>query len=137
MYAMTLVGLDDARLLIDAVLAAADEDPGSPVSVAVVDTEGELVAFVRQDGASHIARSMARRKAYTAARLGGDTLTLGKVLAESGVVLGTLDPEFSGFAGGLCIRRDGKVVGALGVSGRSEDDDEALAKRGMQALGSS
>src|ERR1700722_255552 len=93
--------MQEARAAVDAVLAKASEDPERPVVVAVVDPEGELVAFARMDGAGYLPRSMALRKAYTAARMGSDSGTFGERMR--GVVTSLQergDPMLIGFKGG-------------------------------------
>jgi glc operon protein GlcG len=134
-YEKKFVGVQEARLAVDAVLSQASEDPQRPVVVAVVDAEGELVAFARMDGAGYLPRSMALRKAYTAARMGSDSGTFGERMRGVVTSLQELgDPMLIGFKGGVCIRAGDTVVGAIGVSGRSADDDEDLALAALVAL---
>jgi uncharacterized protein GlcG (DUF336 family) len=103
--------------------------------VAVVDAEGDLVAFARMDGAGYLARSMALRKAYTAARMGSDSGAFGDRMRGVVPTLTELgDPMLIGFKGGVCIRTGDTVLGAIGVSGRSADDDEELARAALAAL---
>jgi glc operon protein GlcG len=134
-YEKKFVGMEEARLAVDVVMAKASEDPRRPVVVVVVDPEGELVAFARMDGAGYLPRSMARRKAYTAARTGSDSEAFGegmRGLVSSLQELG--DPMLVGFKGGVCIRAGNAVLGAIGVSGRSADEDDDLARRALAAL---
>jgi len=128
------LGLSEARSAVNAVLAIAEQDPSHPIVVAVVDAQGELVFFARMDGARHLPRSLAVRKAYTAARTGSDSGAYGERM--SGVVqsLQELDPMLTGLPGGVCVKDEGTVVGGIGVSGRSADDDEVLAKAGREAM---
>ena len=135
MYERKFVGIGEARVAVEAVLAKAGEDPQRPVVVAVVDPEGELVAFARMDGAGYLPRSMALRKAYTAARMGSDSGAFGERMR--GVVSNVHeldDPMLVGFKGGVCVRVADAVVGAIGVSGRSADEDEDLARVAIAAL---
>jgi glc operon protein GlcG len=134
-YEKRFLGMQEARAAVDAVLVKASEDPQHPVVVAVVDPEGELVAFARMDGAGYLPRSMALRKAYTAARMGSDSGAFGDRMG--GVVSslnGLGDPLLVGFKGAVCIRSGTAVIGAIGVSGRTADDDEDLARVGLAAL---
>ena len=72
---------------------------------------------------------MATRKAYTSARMGLDCGAYGDRLRESGSDIKDLgDPMYTGVGGGLCIRVGGRVVGAIGVSGRSSEEDQELAR---------
>ena len=136
MYETKVLGLEEARTAIETVLAAAAADGGVPVVVTVVDPDGGMIAFARMDGAGYLPRSMATRKAYTSARMGADSGLFGERMRQAGIDLKDFaDPMVSGFAGAVCLRVDGGVVGAIGGSGRSEEQDEALARRGATAIG--
>ena len=135
MYEKKFVGLQEARLLVDAVVAQASEDPQRPVVVAVVDPEGELVAFARMNGAGYLPRAMALRKAYTAARMGSDSGAFGDRMRGVVPTLNELgDPMLVGFKGGVCLRDGDSLIGAVGVSGRSAEEDEDLARAAIAAL---
>ncbi len=110
---------------------------GKFVVAAVVDVGGDLMAFVRADGAYSASIGIAQDKAYTASVFGAATDALSQALSanpalhqgislRAGVVL---------FAGGLPIVADGKIIGGIGVSGGSEEDDRACARGGLAALG--
>src|SRR5581483_2779810 len=104
MYHVPMLGLAEARAAVDAALAAAGQGEGTPVAVAVVDREGVLVAYAREDGATYLSRRMAIRKAYTSARLGADSGTYGSMLAGGGMSMADFgDPELTGFGGGVCV----------------------------------
>jgi glc operon protein GlcG len=134
-YENKVLGLDDARRAIDAVLAVASTEPDRPIVVTVVDPEGEAIAFARMDRAGHLPRGMAAKKAYTSARMGADSGAYGERMRKAGIALADLDPKFVGFAGAVCLRSGDVVVGAVGVSGRSADEDEQLARVGAAAIG--
>ena len=134
MYETKNVGLDGALQAVRAVLTAAAETDGLPIVVMVADRDGEMIAFARMDGAGHVPRTMATRKAYTSARTGNDSRAWGNSIRHAGIDLKDLDPFMIGFAGGVCLRVDGVVVGAVGVSGRSEEQDEELARVGAGAI---
>jgi glc operon protein GlcG len=134
-YEKKFVGMQDARAAVDLVLSKASEDPQRPIVVAVVDPEGEMVAFARMDGAGYLPRSMAVRKAYTAARMGSDSGAFGDRMRGVVTSLHELDdPMLVGFKGGICIRQGDSVVGAIGVSGRTADEDADLARSGLAAF---
>ena len=138
MYEAKLIGLDQARAAVDVVLAKAGEDRQRPIVVAVADSEGDLVAFARMDGAGYLARSMAVRKAYTAARMGSDSGAFGERMESIVSALNDLgDPKLVGFKGGVCVRAGDHVIGAVGVSGRSAAEDEDLARAAVDALADS
>ncbi len=108
------------------------------VNVAVVDRSGLLVAFLRAPGAPLHSIDIAIDKAYTAASFGLPTGKWVAALAEhsEGVQRGlVLRPRLVIFGGGLPIGVDGQVVGGIGVSGASEEQDEACARAGLQAIG--
>lgn len=117
---------------IRATLAAA----AGPVSVAVVDDHGELVACVAMDGAARDTLENARRKAYTAAR--SDALTtrdLAEKVQGASTELASFDPQFSFFLGGVAAFSGGRRVGAVGVSGLPGEEDERLAIAAIAAAG--
>ena len=132
--------------LID-VLAASDavrasvayaQALGVAVNVAVVDVSGVQVAFLRMPGAPLHSIDIAIDKAYTAASFGLATSQWHKALQEhsqavrEGIVL---RPRFIAFGGGLPILENGLRIGGIGVSGGSEQEDEAIAQAGLKAIG--
>lgn len=136
MYERRVLGLEEARRAIDAVLAVAASDGGGPIVVTVVDPDGQMIAFAAMDAAGHLPRSMAVRKAYTSARMGSDSGRYGERMRQAGIDLKDLgDPMVTGFAGAVCLRAGSAVVGAVGVSGRSAEQDEELARTGADAIG--
>lgn len=146
MFQREILGLEEARTAVDAVLAEAAKVPNRPLAVAVVDPNGDLIHCARMDGCySHIVH-MAIQKAYTAARMIRDTKVLNERQRERG--WGTYDWADSGFSaieGGCCFvkpgpefippgKMTGKVVGAIGVSGADATEDERLAQVGVKAV---
>jgi uncharacterized protein GlcG (DUF336 family) len=111
---------------------------GAAVNVAVVDVSGVLVAFLRMPGAPLHSIDIAIDKAYTAASFGLPTSQWHAALQEhseavrEGIVL---RPRFVGFGGGLPILEQGLRIGGIGVSGGSEQQDEAIANAGLKAIG--
>lgn len=137
MIEMKSLSLEEAKVAIEAMLQAASEQAGQPVAMAVVDSRGELISFARMDGGNSFNQKMAIRKAYTAAVVGIDTSLFGGFLPQlnmSIVDFGTID--ISVVPGGVCVRTpDGAtVLGGIGVSGRVAQEDEALAKAGVEAV---
>ncbi len=123
----------------DAVEAALTRGRARGVAVVatVVDAGGALVASLRDDGAFAASVDIARDKAWTAATFGASTDGLCEALAAREVLREgiALRPGVVLFGGGVPIVVDGRVVGGLGVSGGSEDDDRACAAAGLAALG--
>jgi len=109
---------------------------GKAVVAAVVDAGGDLVACLRADGAFSASVGIARDKAYTAAVFGISTDDLSKALIGNAVLHAGIAnrPGVVLFGGGLPLLDDGEVIGAIGVSGGSEEDDRACARAGASAL---
>ncbi|MBT1702920.1 GlcG/HbpS family heme-binding protein [Chryseosolibacter indicus] len=98
------------------------------IAIAVAGPEGELIAFLRMDGASPAAAVIAQNKAYTAARDRKSTKQMGEFMNQNSrppAFWG--DPGITGFGGGVPIIQDGKVIGGIGISGLSEEEDERIA----------
>jgi glc operon protein GlcG len=141
---MTLVTRNHPKLSLEgarAVLWAAErraEEISVPMNIAVVDDGGHLIAFARMDGAklSSIAvalvkaQAAAARRAATGPAMAGDqvnvALTLGLAIATSS--------QQTPIRGGFPLMVDGQIVGAIGVSAGSEDQDSDVARAGVAAL---
>jgi uncharacterized protein GlcG (DUF336 family) len=110
---------------------------GVAVVAAVTCPSGDTVACLRADGAFSASVSIAQDKAYTAAVFGVSTGALCAALAHNETLREgiALRPRVILFGGGLPITVEDHVVGAIGVSGGSEDDDRACAAAGLAALG--
>jgi uncharacterized protein GlcG (DUF336 family) len=106
------------------------------VVAAAVDAGGDLIALLRADGAFSASVGIARDKAYTAAVFGLSTDELSRALIANPVVHSGIAnrPGVVLFGGGLPIRDGEETIGAIGVSGGSEDDDRECAKAGLAAL---
>jgi glc operon protein GlcG len=108
----------------------------APVSVFVADDHGELVAAATMDDAAHDTRLNAQRKAYTAARSDArSTAELAGKAREDAAELASFDPFFTFFQGGVAAFEGGRRIGAIGVSGLAGPDDDALARRAIEASG--
>jgi uncharacterized protein GlcG (DUF336 family) len=137
---MSAITLDQANRIIAAVLARAAEIECRPLSVIVVEPGCKVKAFQKEDGSSMIRFEMAFGKAYAALALGRSS-KLVRVRAEERPLFMRYLVSASGeqiFAegGGLQIRGDdGDVIGAVGVTGDTEDRDEELAAHGIRSAG--
>ncbi len=131
------IGAQRACQLAATVLDLADADGGGGVAAAVADPHGHLVAFLRGGGAPLRASRIAIMKAYTAARFTESTDALARRLEASGRSLCEYgDRRFTALAGGVPVEApSGRILGALGVSGRSPSDDDGLARCALDALG--
>ena len=119
-----------------AVVRMVIDEAGAPVSVFVADAHGELVAAATMDGAAPDTRLNAQRKAYTAARSDArSTGDLAKKVRDDPAELASFDPFFTFFQGGVAAFDGDRRVGAVGVSGLSGADDDALARRALTQAG--
>jgi len=123
-----------AAQMVDAAVAKATA-LGVPQIVAILDESGLLKAFHRMDGAPLISIEVAQNKAYTAL-LGAPSQDFFNRIKEDPALLAGVPhiPRIVTFGGGLPIRVDGVVVGAIGVSGASVDQDIACAQAGLDAI---
>ena len=107
---------------------------GKAAVIAVVDAHGELLAFLRMDGAQLGSIGLSLNKAYTSARLRRTSRALGERLAKGIDLAYYGDPRYTGFGGGVPVIVDGVTIGAVGVSALSDEEDEALANIGVAIL---
>jgi uncharacterized protein GlcG (DUF336 family) len=133
----TQLTLADAQRVLDAALEKAVEI-GQPMNVAVVDDGGHLLAFARQDGAILGSIDIAIRKAKTSVLLGMPTATLGEAAAPGAPLYG-IEVSNGGliiFGGGIPLTKSrAGIVGAIGVSAGSVEQDTTVAEAGVAALG--
>jgi glc operon protein GlcG len=134
---VSIIDYQDAKRIVDAILEKALQLQKAAV-IAVADAQGELIAFVRMDGAPLSSIRVATNKAWTAARERKSTKEIGDKIRhpEKGFDIAFYgDSRFVGWGGGLPIWRNGEVVGAIGVSGLSSAEDIALATVGLERIG--
>lgn len=117
----------EAMQMVRAVQSRLDgEQKGA--AVAVVDSHGELIAFLRTDGCRLSCISVAINKAYTAAREQSESKALGDAAKAQAFPLTNFgELRYVTWGGGVPIRRGGETIGAVGVSGLSEAEDMELA----------
>ncbi|MGA8112464.1 MAG: heme-binding protein [Actinocatenispora sp.] len=133
---MDTVSLEDARRVIAAAEARAAE-VGQPMNVAVADAGGNLVAHIRMDGAWLGSVDISVNKAFTARAFDIETAALAENSQPGGQFYGIHASNHGRimiFAGGIPLRRDGAVVGAIGVSGGTGAQDQTVAEAGAAAL---
>ena len=118
----------EARALVASVADRLDA-AGQGAAVAVVDSHGELVAFLRTDGCPLASIGNAINKAFTAARERVESGALGQRSRTEGFPLTNFgDPRYIGWGGGVPIVVADAVIGAIGVSGLPEEADVELAR---------
>ncbi len=136
MIATETLAYHDARRAIDAIFAEIARRGKAAVIVAA-DAHGEMLAFARMDGAPLSSIAVAMNKAWTAARAAQPTADIRKRLRdpEQGFDIAFYgDPRFCGWGGGIPVRKDGKVVGSVAVSGLPETEDMEVAEIGVAAI---
>jgi uncharacterized protein GlcG (DUF336 family) len=132
------IGLAAARTIVVRALAHARSSDFPPMTVAVLDAAGRLVAFAGEDGSSLLRERIARGKAHGALNMGVGSRSLAARAASNPAFVNSLVSLAEGnlvpVPGGVLIRDDNDaVIGAVGVSGHSPDDDEACAIHGITA----
>ena len=106
------------------------------MAIAVVDNQGQLIHYVKMDGANFFNQTMAVRKASTAAQIGIDTLAFREALKAMAMDFGDFgSTDLTLVQGGVSIvKPGGGLLGGIGVSGRLAQEDEGLARVGSNAL---
>src|SRR5215210_4687003 len=132
-----VITLEEAQRVVSAAEHKAQE-MGQPMNIAVMGAGRNLVAFHRMDGAWVASIDIAIDKAFTSAGRGLTTRKIGE-MAQPGQPLFGINSTNAGriviFAGGIPLIRDGEVVGAIGVSGGTVDEDHEVAEAGVFAFG--
>ena len=130
-----MITLEDARRIIAAAEKKAAEI-GQPMNIAVADAGGNLVAHVRMDNAWIGSVDISIKKAWTSRAFDITTKDLADN-SQSGDQFFGIHASNGGkvmiFAGGIPLKKEGKVVGAIGVSGGGGDQDHAVAEAGVAA----
>src|SRR2546423_1942218 len=133
---MAGVNLEDARRVISAAEKKAKEI-GQPMNIAVADEGGNIVAHVRMDGAWIGSIDISQKKAYTSRAFDISTKDLATHCQSGGQFFGihaSNDGRIMIFAGGIPLKKDGKVVGAIGVSGGGRGQEKVAGGGGAAPL---
>lgn len=138
--AVTAITLDQAERIIDAIITRGGALNCRPLSVIVVEPGCKVKAFKKEDGSSMIRFEMAYGKAYAALSLGRSSKLVRERAQERPIFMRYLvaasGDQIFPEGGGMLIRNDrGEVIGAVGVTGDTEDRDEELAVHGIRAAG--
>ena len=131
-----MVTLKDAKRIITAAEKKAEEIK-QPMNIAVADAGGNLVAHVRMDNAWIDSIDISIKKAFTSRAFDIATKDLATHSQSGGQFFGihaSNDGRIMIFAGGIPLKKDGKVVGAIGVSGGSGEQDHSVAEAGAAAF---
>lgn len=137
---MSRITLAHAQRIIEAAFAKGAELGLKPLTVAVLDAGGHLIAFQRQDGASTLRPQIATGKASGALALGVSSRRIGAMAAERPSFVAALGPIAPAgiipAAGGvIVVGEEGAPIGAVGITGDTSDNDETCALAGIAAAG--
>lgn len=137
---MSLLTLAQAQQIIDAALAQSKNAGYKPMAIAVLDEAGHLKAFAREDGASMFRFEVAQAKAWGAVGMGASSRVLGQRAKDNPnffvSLAATAGGKFLAQTGAVLIRdASGQVLGAVGASGGTGDEDEAICMAGVAAAG--
>lgn len=136
---MSKLSLDEANRIIVAALAKGRELNLKPLCVVVLDAGGDAISLAREDGASTMRPQIATAKAASALGLGVSSRKIGEMAAERPTFIASvaaLAPQgLVPAAGGILAKRGDELVGAVGITGDTSDNDEACAIAGLEAVG--
>lgn len=131
--------LDLALKIITSARAHGTKLGLKPLTVAVLDTGGHLVALAREDGTSNLRPEIAQGKARGAVSMGLGSRALFNRAEEQPYFIQSMNALSNGslvpVPGGVLIRQDGKIIGAVGITGDSSDNDEACAVFAIEEAG--
>jgi glc operon protein GlcG len=127
------IGLDRAKQVMAAAEAEAKKRNWKMV-VAVVDTNGELVHFSRMEGAQIASVNISIGKARTSARFRRESRLFYNAFETGHGYISTLDPTLVASPGGFPLVEGGKLIGAIGCSGGTADQDAAICKMGADVV---
>jgi len=127
------IGLERAKQVMAAAEAEAKKRNWK-MNIAVVDTNGELVQFERMEGAQIGSGSISIGKARTAARFRRESRAFYNAFETGHGYVSTLDPTLVASPGGFPLVEDGKLIGAVGCSGGTGDQDAAVCKMGAEVV---
>jgi glc operon protein GlcG len=136
MRTLQTIDCSEARRAVDLIIEKALQ-MHKAASVAVADAHGDLICFVRMDGAPVSSIQIVINKAWTAARERKPTKEIGEKVKhpERGHDIAYYgDPKYVGWGGGLPVLKNGEVVGAVAVSGLSSNEDIELATLGVDLI---
>lgn len=133
MYAVNRLSIDDAKLLIEGAKQKANEI-GIPMCIAIVDEAANLVAFERMDGGKITSITIAQDKAFTAAGARKATHEYNAACQPGNLVFGihtSMGGRLCIVGGGYPVMVDGQVIGGIGLSSGTPDQDMECAKAGL------
>ncbi len=138
MYQKPTLSLSQVRNAMNAMLDKAMQEPDRPLAIAIVDDGGKMLNYARMDNCRALPQRMAVSKAYTSAMSGSDSDAYAQRLKnENRNIADFGDPALVAVQGAVVVRDPAtdQVLGAIGVSGLSAQEDEDLARLGLNSLG--
>ena len=133
------LSLDTANTIIASAFAKGAALGMKPLSVAVLDAGGHLIAFARQDGSSNLRFKIAEGKAAGAIALGMGSRAIFERAQQQpyfvGALNGLMDGSMVPVPGGVLVMDGGTLIGGVGVTGDTSDNDEIAAIAGIEAAG--
>lgn len=138
MYQKPALSLPQVRRAMQTMLDHAQQQPDRPLAIAIVDDAGQLLAYACMDNCRALPRRMAVSKAYTSAMSGQDSLAYARRLRDEQRNIADFgDPKLVAVQGAVVVRDPATdlVLGSIGVSGLTAQEDEDLARLGHSALG--
>jgi uncharacterized protein GlcG (DUF336 family) len=136
MYQKIELGLNEAQAAINAILTDAMRNVERPIAISVADRNGKMIAFARMDRCAPLPQKIAIAKAYTSAIMGDDTGAVAERMQQANRKNFDLgDAKLIFLQGGVVIRHsNGVILGGIGVSGLAADEDEELARVGLNSI---
>jgi uncharacterized protein GlcG (DUF336 family) len=137
---MSILKRIEAAVIVERAIALARERDLAPLAIAVLDAGGHLVAFQREDGAGFARHAIACGKAWGSLGMGFGSRELARRAATAPAFIAALTAATHGQVipspgGVLILDADRELLGAVGISGDSGDNDEACAVAGIEAAG--
>lgn len=134
MYQTMSLSHSEAQAMIAAIQKKLEAEKKA-AAIAVTDSHGELIAFLRMDGCHLPPLYIAMNKAFTAARERKPSGDIGAASRDRPFPMTNYgDLRFTGWAGGFPVVHEGKVVGAIGISGLDEQEETALARLALDVV---
>lgn len=136
MYMKEVLSLEQVRQSMNAMLEAALKEPDRPIAIAILDDNTNLLNYARMDGCRLNPQGVAIRKAYTAVMFGQNSSDFAQRLKnENRQVTDFGNPSLVAVKGGVVvISSNGDILGGIGVSGLTAEEDEEIALIGLNAL---
>ncbi|TLY37565.1 MAG: heme-binding protein [Nitrospirae bacterium] len=129
----TTLSTEEIQHILSAAVAKANEI-GVPMGISVVDAGGNLLGFIKMDGAFIHTNHTSFSKAYTAASIRRPSGASGIPANVTTEISSTTGGKFTTLPGGLPIIKEGRLMGGIGVGGGKGEQDEAVAKAGVESI---